>query len=98
MDTIRIPKPFQQVVIDDLLEADDDKLREIARWLMKVALPRGAHEIVQKAWFDRCLAIHFSDHDLIVRVSKHVLDQGRLSVDWVEADTVPRRPKGPGGV
>lgn len=97
MDTIQIQKPFHEVVIDELLEADDNKLREIARWLMKVALPRGTHQIVQKAWFNRCLAIHFSDHALTIQVSKHVLDQERLSVQWVEADTVARRPKRPGG-
>lgn len=73
-------KPFHEVVIDALLEADENKLRDIAWWLMRTALPHGTHERVRKAWFKRCYEIKFEDHALIIEVTSHLSEQERSSV------------------
>ena len=62
-------KPFHEAVIEALSEADENKLREIAWWLMRVTLPHDSHVKVREAWSNRCLAIGFNDPTLIHEVN-----------------------------
>ncbi len=75
---VEVQKPFHEVVIETLVEADENRLREIAWWLMRTTLPHGTHERVQKAWFGRCYAIKFDDHTLITSVTAHLLEREKL--------------------